>query len=178
MKTYVLVFAILIAGLGSSKNAQAQIDLENIDLADLIGRVVKVEKGFAPKFFLGNTPIQKISKVAEILGLKKNENVNKLFNTFRTGRIVYKVAAYTGSAIAVYALVRKVENSVKAEDYSGALYSGLGAIGSGLIVKFLTKGSSYKAVDIFNGIAAKKIKDIFSIAPASSNAGIALYVKL
>jgi hypothetical protein len=33
-------------------------------------------------------------------------------------------------------------------------------------------------VDIFNGIAVKKIKDIFSIAPASNTAGIGLYVKL
>ncbi|CAN5235392.1 hypothetical protein BH20BAC1_BH20BAC1_21470 [soil metagenome] len=178
MKTYLYGIAIVLAGFFSTNNAQAQIDLENIDLADILGKVMKVDKGFAPKFFLGKTPIEKVNKVAEILGLKKNETVNKLFNTFRTGRVVYKVAAYTGSAIAVYALVRKVENSVNANDYSGALYSGLGAIGSGLIVKFLTKGASYKAVDIFNGIAAKKIKDIFSIAPASSNAGIALYVKL
>jgi hypothetical protein len=71
-----------------------------------------------------------------------------------------------------------VEKSAKSGDYSGALYSGIGAAASGLIVKFLTKGASYKAVDIFNGIAAKKIKDIFSIAPASNTSGIGLYVKL
>jgi hypothetical protein len=104
--------------------------------------------------------------------------VNKLFNTFRTGRIIYKAAAYAGGAIAVYSLVRKTEKSVQSQNYNTALYSGLSAIGSGLIVKFLTKGASYKAVDIFNGIATKKIKDIFSIAPASSTAGIGLYVKL
>jgi hypothetical protein len=137
-----------------------------------------VEKGFAPKFSLGKTPIDQISKVAEILGLKKNEEVNRLFKTFKTGRIVYKVAAYTGSAIVVYGLVRKLDNSLKSQDYNTALYSGIGAIGSGLVVKFLTKGASYKAVDIFNGIAVKTIKDIFSIAPASNTAGIGLYVKL
>lgn len=51
-------------------------------------------------------------------------------------------------------------------------------MGTGLIIKFLTKGASYKAVDIFNGIAVKKIKDIFSIGPASNIAGVGLYVKL
>ena len=38
--------------------------------------------------------------------------------------------------------------------------------------------NGFKAVDIFNGIAARKIKDIFSIKPASNNMGIGLYVKL
>ena len=160
------------------QNSYAQIDLNNIDLRDLLGKVIKVDKGFAPKFYLGNTPIEKIEKVADILGLKKNEEVNKLFRTFKTGRTVYKVAAYTGSAIVVYGLVRKMDNSVKNQDWETALYSGLGAVGSGLIVKFLTKGASYKAVDIFNGIAVKKIIDIFSIASASNTTGIGIYVKL
>ena len=173
-------FAVIImcAGLLISKGSSAQIDLNNIDINDIIGKVMKVERGFSPKFSLGNTPIQKINKVAEILGLKKNETVNKLFNTFRTGRIVYKIAAYAGTAVIAYAVVRKVGNSVKTNDYSGALYSGIGSVASGVIVKLLTKGSAYKAVDIFNGIAAKKIRDIFSIAPASRTAGIGLYVKL
>ena len=160
------------------QNSFAQIDLNNIDLRDLIGKVVRVDKGFAPKFYLGKTPIAQVDKVAEILGLKKNEDVNKLFKTFKTGRIVYKVAAYAGSAIIVYGLVRKVDNSIKSQEWETALYSGLGAVGSGLIVKFLTKGASYKAVDIFNGIAVKKIIDIFSIAPASNTTGIGIYVKL
>ncbi len=178
MKTsiYRILFNVIL--LFFATGATAQIDLNNIDINDIIGKVMHVDKGFAPKFALGKTPIQKINKVAEILGLKKNETVNKLFNTFKTGRIIYKVAAYTGSALVVYSLVRKVEKSAKSGDYSGALYSGIGAAASGLIVKFLTKGASYKAVDIFNGIAAKKIKDIFSIAPASNTEGIGLYVKL
>ena len=168
----VIVCAIFV------QNTYAQIDLNHIDLRDILGKVVKVDKGFAPKFYLGNTPIARVEKVAEILGLKKNEEVNKLFKTFKTGRTVYKVAAYTGSAIVVYGLVRKLDNSVKDQDWETALYSGLGAVGSGLIVKFLTKGASYKAVDIFNGIAVKKIIDIFSIAPASNTTGIGIYVKL
>lgn len=172
------ILLLIFAGIISVQNASAQIDLSNLDLKDLIGKVMRVQKGFAPKFSLGKTPIASVSKVAEILDLKKNNEVNKLFNTFKTGRIVYKAAAYTGGAIAVYSLVRKVDNSVKAQDYNAALYSGIAAIGSGLLVKFLTKSASYKAVDIFNDIAVKKIIDIFSIAPASNTAGLGLYVKL
>lgn len=178
MKKILVVALFIFPGLFFTERSMAQIDLNNIDLNDIIGKVMHVQKGFAPKFSLGNTPIQKINKVAEILGLKKNETINKLFNTFKTGRIIYKVAAYTGGVLVAYSLVRKVEKSAKSGDYSGALYSGIGAAASGLIVKFLTKGASYKAVDIFNGIAVKKIKDIFSIAPASNTSGIGLYVKL
>jgi len=49
MKKYILVIAILF--LGFIKQSSAQIDLENIDLKDIIGRVMKVEKGFSPEFF-------------------------------------------------------------------------------------------------------------------------------
>lgn len=174
----VLTFLIMFSALLFAERASAQIDLNNLDLKDLIGKVMHVQKGFAPKFSLGRTPIQQISKVQEILGLKQNTEVNRLFKTFKTGRIVYKAAAYAGSAIAVYSLVRKTENSVKSQDYNMALYSGISAIGTGLIIKFLTKGASYKAIDIFNGIAVRKIRDIFSIGPASKTAGVGLYVKL
>lgn len=172
------IFLLVFAGIVIAHKSSAQIDLDNLDLNDIIGKVMHVQKGFAPKFSLGKTPIDKISKVADILDLKKDMDINKLFKTFKTGRLIYKVAAYTGSAIAVYSLVRKTEKSVASKDYDAALYSGLGAIGSGLIVKFLTKGASYKAVDIFNGIAVKSIKDIFSIRPASNTVGVGLYVKL
>lgn len=174
----IMVIALLFIGSLFTQNTFAQIDLGDIDLRDIIGKVMYVEKGFAPEFRLGRTPIAKISKVAEILGLKKSDEVNRLFKTFKTGRIVYKVAAYAGSAIVIYWLIKKIDNSVINQDYESALYSGIGAIGSGLIVKFLTKGASYKAIDIFNGIAANKIKDIFSVAPASNTVGIGLYVKL
>jgi hypothetical protein len=161
-----------------SQKSLAQIDFDHLDINDIIGKVMQVQKGFAPKFSLSNISIPKISKVAEILGLKKNEEINRLFNTFRTGRTIYKIAAYTGGAIAVYGLYRKVDKSIVNKDFNTALISGLGTISSGLIVKFLTKAASYKAVDIFNGIAVKTIKDIFSIQPASSTLGIGLYVNL
>ena len=173
-----LIVLFLLSSLLFNQSSWAQIDLNNLDLKDIIGKVMYVQKGFAPKFSLGKTPIEKIEKVQEILGLKQNTEVNRLFKTFKTGRIIYKAAAYAGGAIVVYSLVRKVENSVKSEDYNTALYSGISAVGTGLIIKFLTKGASYKAVDIFNGIAVKKIKDIFSIGPASNTAGVGLYVKL
>ena len=177
MRVRLIVLFLFSALLFASKSF-AQIDLNNLDLKDLIGKVVHVQKGFAPKFSLGKTPIEKISKVQEILGLKQNVEVNRLFRTFKTGRTIYKVAAYAGGAIAVYSLVRKVDNSVKSNDYNAALYSGISAIGTGLVIKFLTKGASYKAVDIFNGIAVKKIRDIFSMGPASNTIGVGLYVKL
>jgi hypothetical protein len=178
MKKAFVVILLTFTGLFFSKKSSAQIDLNNIDINDIIGRVMKVQKGFAPKFALGNSPIQKINKVAEILGLKKNETVNKLFNTFKTGRTVYKIAAFAGSAAAVYGVVKKISDSANVPGGKTALTTGLISIGSGLIVKFLTKAASYKAVDIFNGIAARKIKDIFSIKPASYTTGIGLYIKL
>ena len=177
MKSYLICSFILISVL-TVKQSSAQIDLNNLDINDIIGKVMHVQRGFAPKFSLGNTPIQKIDKVAEILGLKRNEEINRLFNTFKTGRTIYKIAAYAGGAILVYGLYRKINNSIINKDYKTALVAGISTVGSGLIVKFLTKGASYKAVDLFNGIAIEKIKEIFSIGPASNTMGIGLYVKL
>ncbi len=178
-----ILVTLLILFCCFCRQASAQIDLKkfdinNIDINDIIGKVMNVKRGFAPKFSLENIQIPKIQKVAEILGVKKNNEINRLFNTFRTGRTVYKIASYAGGAIIAYSLVRKVDNSIISKDYKTALISGLTTVGSGLIVKFLTKTASYKAVDIFNGIAVKKIKDIFSIKPASNTMGIGLYVKL
>ena len=75
-------------------------------------------------------------------------------------------------------IAKKIDNSVKSQNYDGLLYAGIGTIGTGVIVKLLTKAASYKAVSIFSDIAVKKILDIFSIAPASSTTGIGVYVKL
>ena len=177
MKTRILIIVIFL--LGISRHSSAQIDLNNLDLKDIIGRVMKVERGFSPDFFLGNIKIPKVQKVAEILGMKKNPEVNKLFNTFRTGRTIFQVTAYAGSAVALYGAVKKIAgDSASRANYKGALIGGLSSALTGVIVKLLTKGAAYKAVDIFNGIAMKKIRDIFSIAPASNTMGIGLYVKL
>ncbi len=177
MKKYILVSIIFLFAIFINKQSFAQIDLENLNLKDIIGRVMNVQRGFAPKFSLGNIRIPKIHKVAEILGLKKNDQVNKLFSTFNTGRTIYKITSYAGSAVAIYGLVKQISDSITTSSKT-ALTSGLVSIGTGLLVKFLTKAASYKAVDIFNGIAARKIRDIFSIKPASNTMGIGLYVKL
>ena len=176
MKTHILIVAIFFIGI--SKQSSAQIDLDNINLKDIIGKVMHVEHGFSPKFSLGNFRIPKIPKVAEILGMKKSPQVNSLFNTFRTGRTIFQITSYAGSAVALYGVIKSAGDSASRANYKGALIGGLGSALTGVIVKLLTKGAAYKAVDIFNGIAARKIKDIFSIKPASDNMGIGLYVKL
>lgn len=179
MKKYILVSVIFLSAIFVSNQSSAQIDLNNLNLKDIIGRVMSVQHGFAPKFSLGNLSIPKIHKVAEILGMKKSPEVNKLFSTFNTGRTIYKIVANGGALVAAYGLVKKAAgDSASRSNYKGALVGGLTSIASGLIVKFLTKGAAYKAVDIFNGIAARKIRDIFSIKPASNSMGIGLYVKL
>lgn len=179
VKVFVLSVCVSLMSL-MSVSAQV-VDLGKfgeLDVNDILGKVMNVKRGFAPKFSLGNLSIPKIAKVAEILGVKKNNQVNKLFSTFKTGRTVYKIASYAGGALAVYGVARKIGDSLTKTSTKTAITSGLVTIGSGLIVKFLTKAASYKAVDIFNGIAVRKIKDIFSIKPASNTAGLGLYVKL
>ena len=71
----IMMVTLMVCAVLCSKITTAQIDLNNIDLKGLIGKVMHVEKGFSPKFSLGNTPINNIPKVAEILGLKKNSEV-------------------------------------------------------------------------------------------------------
>ena len=174
MKRILLVLCIAIfAGL----TASAQLDLNNLSLDKILGKVMNVQKGFAPKFSLGNTPIKKVEKVAEILGLKKNDQIDKLFNTFKTGRTIYKIAAYAGTVISAYGVIKAIDKSARQSDYQGALISGLGSIASGLLVKLLTKGASYKAVDIFNGILKNKIKKILHIGAVSQADGMGMVVK-
>ena len=176
MKKYVVVlftFAVL-----SGQQCSAQIDFSNLNLKDIIGRIMHVTHGYAPKFALGNISIPKISKVGDILGLKKNLDVMKYFNTFKTGRSIYKIASYAGGAAALYGVVKRVSDSAQSTSYKTALVSGITTLATGVLVKLLTKAAAYKAVDIFNGIAVKKIRDIFSIKPASTTMGVGLYVKL
>ena len=181
MKKHILIIAISLLGFCKQSSAQFDINdlnLKNLNIQDIIGKVMNVQHGFSPKFALGNISIPKIQKVAEILGLKKSPDVNKLFNTFRTGRTIFHLTSYAGTAIALYGVIKSAGDSSSRANYKGALIGGLSSALTGIIVKLLTKGAAYKAVDIFNGIAARKIKDIFSIKPASNNIGIGLYVKL
>ena len=59
-------FIITIAAFTMS--ASAQIDLNNLNLDKILGKVLNVKRGYAPKFSLGSIPIPKILKVAEIIG--------------------------------------------------------------------------------------------------------------
>lgn len=182
MKNLIIV-AFTTAMFFVSTNAKAQIDLNKIDLNNininqLIGQVMKVKKGYAPQFFIGDIKIPKVDKVAEILNLKKNPEINRLFKTYKTGRTVYKIASYAGSAVAIYGVIKSIDKAAVKNEYQTAFASALGTIGTGVIVKLLTKGASYKAVDIFNKVAVKSIKDIFKIGMASDTVGVGLYVSL
>jgi hypothetical protein len=180
--------------LFSSATSFGQIKIGDlpIDIDQLFNRVkvLKVKKGFSPKFLLGEVQLNKVGilgenlKGVELLGevfSKKNiGQVTKLYKTYKTGLVVYKILAAAGGAAAVYSTVKGITDDQKFNDATvkGLLYPALGSLATGIITKVLTKKASYKAVDIFNGIARKKIQDIFSIQPASSNIGLGVYVKL
>jgi len=169
--------AIILTMLFS--RAFAQIDFDKaFNMGNLLGKTMKVKKGFAPKFSIGNLSVPNINKLGEVFGLKRNEEINRLFKTYKTGRTVYRIAAYAGSAIALYGSVKSLDKAALKQDYQGAVISGLSGIGIGLLSKFLTKQASYKAVDIFNGMIKRKIKDILSVKPSSNTIGMGVYVKL
>ena len=67
-----LIALCFIISLATAK-VSAQIDFNNLNLDKILGKVMNVKRGFAPKFSLGNVSIPKIAKVAEIIGLKKSE---------------------------------------------------------------------------------------------------------
>jgi hypothetical protein len=183
----------------TSQLANAQlIDWTKIDLKGLLGKVMTVKQGWAPKFKVGNFDINKIAKVSEIINLKNVSTATKLFNTFKTGRTVYKAGSYVALATSLYSSVKNITASSKLDKatvateikkYSDQVKSakgtliagGLTAI-TGVVVKLLTKKAASKAADAFNGAVKNKIKDIFSFdAPSANpyaNAGIALKIKL
>lgn len=189
-----IITATMMIFFLSSTVSFAQIKIGDlpIDIDQLFNRVkvLKVKKGFSPKFLLGDVQLNKVGllgenlKGVELLGnvfSKKNiDQVTKLYKTYKTGLVVYKVLAAAGTAVTVYSTVRGFTDDQKFNDATvkGMLYPALGSLATGVITKILTKKASYKAVDIFNGIARKKIEDIFSIQPASSTLGVGVYVKL
>ncbi|MDB5202601.1 MAG: hypothetical protein JWQ27_2010 [Ferruginibacter sp.] len=186
--------AIVLVALLSATGAKAQIKLENIpfDLDAILGKtkILTVKKGFSPIFKLGNYQINTVGllgeklKGVEILGNifnKKNvEQVTKLYKTYKTGLVVFKILGAAGTVVTTYSAIRGLTVDQKFDDKTvkALLYPALGSIATGVVTKILTKAASYKAVDIFNGVVRKKVKDIFSIAPASSTMGVGLYVKL
>lgn len=182
------LFIVFLLSVGES--AKAQIKVEDVlgKISDLLGKkeLLKVKKGFNPVFSLGNLQINKVGilgeklKGVEVLGnifsSKGIADITKFYKTYKTGLVVYKVLAAAGSAVAAYSAVKGIASDNK--KIAGTLIPAATSLLTGVITKVLTKKASYKAVDIFNGIVKKKIKDIFSVAPASTNAGIGVYVKL
>jgi hypothetical protein len=179
----IFVLVLILAAIG--KTATAQIDLDKIldpkkiiNINDIVGKALTVKKGFAPKFSLGNVEIPKVTKVAQIFNVKGSAQALKLFNTFKTGRTIYRIVGIAGSAVAAYGVIKKIDKASLEKDYKAPLIAGLSSIGAGLLTKFLTKAAAYKAVDVFNGVVRKKLGDILSVKPAESTLGVGLFVKL
>lgn len=183
---------LMLILFSSSSFAQIKIGDLPIDIDALLGRVkvLKVQKGFSPKFILGELQLNKVGilgenlkgvkLLGEVFNKKNIAQVTKLYKTYKTGLVVFKVLAAAGTAVTTYSAIKGFTDDQKFNDATvkAMLYPAIGSIVTGVVTKILTKKASYKAVDIFNGIARKKIEDIFSIQPASSTLGIGVYVKL
>ena len=191
------IFNIIACGIllvGSITRTQAQVKLEDVPfkLEDILGKtkILSVKKGFNPVFSLGNFQVNKVGilgeklKGVQILGdifqSKGVDDVMKLYKTYKTGLVVFKVLSVAGTAVTAYSTIRGLtaDNKFSDKTVKSLLYPALGSIATGVITKLLTKAASYKAVDIFNGVVRKKLKDILSIEPASSTLGVGVYVKL
>ncbi len=176
-------------------NVQAQIkleDLQNFKLEDILGKtkLLKVEKGFNPVFKLGNYQINTVGLLGEklkgvnILGevfdTKGVDKIMGMYKTYKTGLVVFKILGAAGTVVTVIGAVKGFTATKNFNDpnVKVLLYPAVGSIATGVITKLLTKAASYKAVDIFNGIARKTIKDILSVRPASETLGVGLYVQL
>lgn len=176
-------------------NASAQIKLEdivNIDLNSILGtgNLIKIDKGFSPVFKLGNYQINTVGILGEklkgveilgdILGKKGVNDIMKMYRTYKTGLVVYKVLSSAGTVVTAVGVVKGIsaDNKFDDKDVKALIYPALGSVATGVITKLLTKQASYKAVDIFNGVARKTLRDILSIGPASNTIGVGVYVKL
>jgi hypothetical protein len=185
---------ILVLACMFALSANAQIKLDGIlgQVNDLLSNkeLLKVKKGFSPKFSLGNLKLNKVGILGEqlkginvlgkILNKKSAEDINKLYKTYKTGLVVYKVLASAGTVATAYSAVRGIAGTDKFDDKTvrKLITPAISSLVTGVVTKLLTKKASYKAVDLFNGVVKKKVKDIFSIGAASQLVGVGLYVKL
>jgi hypothetical protein len=190
-----IILLVMVTFSVVTTNAQL-IDLKNLDLSTLLGKALKVKQGWAPKFNFGNLNIPQISKVAKVFNLKNIDKATKLFNTFKTGRAIYKTGAYVGLATTAYSSIKNIVESNKTALTAQAqqlksdaikksqkyLTAGGITILTGIVVKFLTKQAASKAADAFNGTIKKKLKDILSFDTPSyspyTTTGLALKLKL
>ncbi|MEO6405886.1 MAG: hypothetical protein ABIY51_08250 [Ferruginibacter sp.] len=190
IRSFIILFLLSFAVLGKTSG---QVKLEDIpfNLDEILGKVklLKVQKGFNPVFMLGNFQVNKVGILGEklkgvgilgdIFNSKGIEQVTKLYKTYKTGLVVFKVLAAAGTTVAAYSTIKGIaENDFNSTTVKALLYPALGSMVTSIVTKVLTKKASYKAVDIFNGVVKKKVSDIFSIKPASSTLGVGLYVKL
>ncbi len=192
MKKKIVFISLMFSILFSATNAQVKLD-------DILGKVnvllgskslLKVKKGFSPKFSLGNLQLNKVGLLGEklkginvlgkVLDSKKADQVTGLFKTYKTGLVVYKILGGIGAAATTYTTIRGAVGTEKfdAKTVKQLIWPAVGSLLTGVVTKLLTKKASYKAVDIFNGVVKKKVKDIFNIGAASQGAGIGVFVKL
>ena len=188
-----LFFVLAILCFAQQANAQIKIeDLKDLNIAELLGKakVLKVRKGFSPVFSIGNYQINTVGLLGEklkgvgilgeILDKRGVEKIMGLYKTYKTGLVVFKILGAAGTAVTVLSAVKgfTAEQNFNDKTVKQLLYPAVASLLTGVITKVLTKKASYKAVDIFNGVVRNKIKDIFSIQPASASLGLGLYVKL
>lgn len=187
-----ILLAIFLLFSATKVSAQVKLGDLPFNIDDILKqtKILTVKKGFNPVFNLGKYQINKngllgeklkgVGILGDIFEKRGGDKVLKLYKTYKTGLVVFKVLAATGTAVAAYSTVKgAVEtDGFNTKTVKAMLYPALASVATGIITKILTKQASYKAVDIFNGIAKKTIKDIFSVAPASSNIGVGIYVKL
>ena len=189
-----ILIIIFVACFVVTNSTQAQIKIEDVlgKVNELLGKkeLLTVKKGFSPVFNLGKLQINKVGllgeklKGIEVLGdifnSKGVQDVTKLYKTYKTGLIVYKILAGAGTVITTYSTIRGIAGTEKFDNKTvrQLLTPAITSIVTGVVTKILTKKASYKAVDIFNGVVRKKVNDIFGIGAASQGVGMAVYVKL
>lgn len=121
-----------------------------------------------------------VAILGDILDKKGVSKIMGMYKTYKTGLVVYKVLSSAGTAVTIVSAIKGFSEEEKFDDATvkKMLYPALTSIATGVITKIVTKKASYKAVDIFNGVARKTLKDILSVGPASSNYGVGVYVQL
>jgi hypothetical protein len=191
MKKILIILFIAFFAFANSTNAQIKVEDVIGKVTELLGKkeLLSVKKGFNPVFSLGRLQINQVGLLGEklkgievlgnILNSKGVQDVTKLYKTYKTGLVVYKILAGVGTAVTAYSTIRGIAGTEKFDNKTvrQLLTPAITSVLTGIVTKILTKKASYKAVDIFNGIVKKKVKDIFGVGAASQGLGVAVYVK-
>ena len=123
-KILIILFSAFFA-FANSTNAQIKIDDVLGKVNELLGRkeLLSVKKGFSPVFSLGKLQINKVGllgeklKGIEVLGnifnSKGVQDVTKLYKTYKTGLVVYKILAGIGTVITTYSTIRGIAGTEK-----------------------------------------------------------------